>query len=89
MSQVCRLHYLLVIVVVLLLVLGQSVHQVVRGLVGDVRQEPADYQLVPVQLELDRVPGEERGEWGLVRGQLTPGSRCPPDRRRCCRSVCW
>ena len=62
----CRLHNLLVIVVVLLLVLGQSVHQVVRGLVGDVRQEPADYQLIPVQLELDRVPGE-RGEWCLVR----------------------
>ena len=44
-------------VVVLLLVLGQAVHQVVRRLVGDVREEPVHDVNVPVQLELDGVPG--------------------------------
>ena len=44
--------------VVLLLVLGQTVHQVVSGLVGDVRQQPAHYGLVPVQLKLDGVSSE-------------------------------
>ena len=44
-------------VVVLLLVLGEAVHQVVRGLVGDVREEPVHDVTVPVQLKLDGVPG--------------------------------
>ena len=44
-------------VVVLLLVLGEAVHQVVRRLVGDVREEPVHDVNVPVQLELDGVPG--------------------------------
>ena len=44
-------------VVVLLLILGEAVHQVVRGLVGDVREEPVHDVTVPVQLKLDGVPG--------------------------------
>ena len=43
-------------VVVLLLVLGQAVYQVIRRLVGDVREEPVHDVHVPVQLELDGVP---------------------------------
>ena len=43
------------VVVVLLLVLRQAIHQVVRGLVGDVRQEPVHYWQVAVKLILDGV----------------------------------
>ena len=43
--------------IVLLLELGEAVHQVVRGLVGDVREEPVHDVNVPVQLKLDGVPG--------------------------------
>ena len=41
--------------VALLLVLGQAVHQVVSGLVGDIRQESVHYRHVSLQLILDSV----------------------------------
>ena len=43
------------VVVALLLQLGQAVHQVIRGLVGDVREDPVHKRLVPLQLMLDGV----------------------------------
>ena len=43
------------IVVSLLLQLGQTVHQVVRGLVGDVTEDPVHQRFVPFQLMLDGV----------------------------------
>ena len=43
------------IVIPLLLQLGQAVHQVIRGLVGDVREDPVHKWLVPLQLMLDGV----------------------------------
>ena len=43
------------VVVSLLLDLGQAVHQVVRRLVGDVREDPVHQRLVPLELVLDGV----------------------------------
>ena len=43
------------IIVASLLHLGQTVHQVVRGLVGDVTEDPVHQRLVPLQLMFDGV----------------------------------
>ena len=43
------------VVVALLLQLGQAVHQVIRGLVGAVREDPVHKRLVPLQLMIEGV----------------------------------
>ena len=48
------------VVVALLLDLGEVVHQVVRRLVGDVREDPVHQRFVPFQLVLDGVPVRQK-----------------------------
>ena len=53
-----------------LVCLGQAVHQVVGGLIGDVGQKPVHQRPVPLQLKLDSLPEKRRVDCGTSTAML-------------------